>query len=162
MEDVLGIINVKVQQRLMVQLQEWNVESDENCTIYGWGRNDKSQLGINPSNPVSNPHKIVLPEGFKFLKCYNNQTFIHNKKTGQIWMNSAFEGKLSWQPIFDNVHSIWLLSVSRDYVMVLCSFQKGHISQNMSEQPVNQKKQKLRTAKNIIDKIQWDDHLNKQ
>jgi hypothetical protein len=28
MEDVLGIINVKVQQRLMVQLEEFNVESE--------------------------------------------------------------------------------------------------------------------------------------
>jgi hypothetical protein len=28
MEDVLGILNVKVQQRLMVQLQECNVEKE--------------------------------------------------------------------------------------------------------------------------------------
>lgn len=74
----------------MVQLQEYNIENEENCTIYAWGRNDKSQLGLNPSNPVSNPHKTVLPEGFKILRCYNNITLIHNSKTGQISMNSAF------------------------------------------------------------------------
>lgn len=28
MEDVLGIITVKVQQRLMVQLQEFNVDNE--------------------------------------------------------------------------------------------------------------------------------------
>ena len=66
----------------MVQLEECNVQSEENSIVLGWGRNDKSQLGLNPSNPVSNPHKVTLPEGFKYLKCSNNLTLIHNKKTG--------------------------------------------------------------------------------
>ena len=28
--------------------------------------------------------------------------------------------------------------------------------------PIHHKKEKLRTAKNIIDKIVWDEHLNKE
>lgn len=31
----------------------------------------------------------------------------------------------------------------------------------MSEAPVDHKKEKLRTAKNIVDKIQWDGNIDK-
>jgi len=45
---------------------------------------------------------------------------------------------------------------------VLCPLEKDHISQNLSEIPVHHKKEKLRTAKNIIDKIQWDENIDKK
>jgi uncharacterized protein (UPF0248 family) len=111
---------------------------------------------------VSNPHKVVLPEGFKLLMCYKDITLIHNKKKGVISMSSAFEGKLVWQPVFTNVYSIWDINASKDYITVLCPVTKDKISQNMSEVPVHQKKEKLRTAKNIIDKIEWDENIDKK
>ena len=77
-------------------------------------------------------------------------------------MSSAFEGKLVWQPVFTNVYNIWEMNASRDYITVLCPVTKDKISQNMSEAPVHQKKEKLRTAKNIIDKIEWDENIDKK
>jgi hypothetical protein len=94
--------------------------------------------------------------------CYNNITLIHNKKIGVISMSSAFEGKVNWQPIFTNVFNIWDINASRDYITVLCPVEKDRISQNMSEAPVHHKKEKLRTAKNIIDKIEWDENIDKK
>lgn len=76
-------------------------------------------------------------------------------------MNTAHEGKLVWQPIFEHVYNIWALSVSRDYVAILCPVEKDHVSQHLSEVPLHHKKEKLRTAKNIVDKIQWDEHVDK-
>ena len=52
-------------------------------------------------------------------------------------MNSAFEGKVVWQPVFTNVYNIWGINASRDYIMVLCPVEKDRISQNMSEAPVH-------------------------
>ncbi len=40
--------------------------------------------------------------------------------------------------------------------------EKDLISKQMSEVPVDHKKEKLRTAKNIIDKIEWNEHLEKK
>lgn len=54
------------------------------------------------------------------------------------------------------------MNASRDYITVLCPVTKDKISQNMSEVPVHQKKEKLRTAKNIIDKIEWDENIDKK
>lgn len=156
MEDVLGLLNHKLQQRLQIMLEDCNREKEENCTIYGWGRNEKSQLGINPSNPVGNPYKVKLPEGFNFLKCENNLTLIHNSKTGEVCCNAVTDGKADWKTIFTQVHSVWAISACRERVLAICPIEKDHISQNMSEVPLHNKKEKLRTAKNIIDKIQWD------
>lgn len=77
-------------------------------------------------------------------------------------MSSAFEGKLVWQPVFSNVYNIWAITESRDYLMVLCPVEKEYVSQNLSEAPVHEKKEKLRQAKNIIDKIQWDENIDKK
>lgn len=67
-------------------------------------------------------------------------TVIHNKKTGQISMSSSCEGKLVWQSVFSNVHNIWAISASRDYLTVLCPVEKGYVSKNLSEAPVHEKK----------------------
>lgn len=96
------------------------------------------------------------------MKCFNNLTLIHNKKSGQISMNSAHEGKLVWQEVFTNVHNIWAMSVSRDFIAILSPVEKDLVSKQLSEVPVDHKKEKLRTAKNIIDKIEWDEHLEKK
>ena len=87
---------------------------------------------------------------------------IHNKKTGEIAINSSFEGKVNWKTIFKNVPNIWSISVFKDLIVLLCPVEKGHISQQFSEAPVHHKKEKLRTAKNIIDKIEWDEHIEKK
>jgi hypothetical protein len=44
----------------------------------------------------------------------------------------------------------------------LSPVEKDLISKQMSEVPVDHKKEKLRTAKNIIDKIEWNEHLEKK
>ena len=85
-----------------------------------WGRNDKSQLGLNPSNPISNPYKVKLPEGYSVLLCSNNITLIHDKKTGKIAINSVKDGKADWSTIFENVYKIWSISCSKDILVVVC------------------------------------------
>ena len=42
----------------------------------------------------------------------------------------------------------------------MASAAKQKVPQRESEAPVHEKKDKLRTAKNIIDKITWDERLN--
>ena len=74
------------------------------------------------------------------MKCFNNLTLIHNKKTGQISMSSANEGKLVWQPVFSHVYNIWALSVSRDFIVILSPVEKDFVSKQLSEVPVDHKK----------------------
>lgn len=46
-----------------------------------------------------------------------------------------------------------------DSIVLIASANKEKVPQRETEQIVVQKKEKLRTAKNIIDKITWDEHL---
>ena len=66
--------------------------------------------------------------------------------------------KLEWHEITNR--KVWNLSVVEDIVILVASAAKQRIPQRESEAPVNEKKDKLRTAKNIIDKITWNEHLN--
>lgn len=49
MEEVLGILNHKLQQKLKIRLQEKNQQNGEGDIIYGWGRAAEGQLSTNPS-----------------------------------------------------------------------------------------------------------------
>ena len=49
MEEVLGVMNVKIQQKLTLKIAEQNKENPENYVLYGWGRASEGALGTNPS-----------------------------------------------------------------------------------------------------------------
>ena len=49
MEEVLGIMNHKLQQKLKIRLQEKNEEDGEGDIMYGWGRAAEGQLATNPA-----------------------------------------------------------------------------------------------------------------
>ena len=52
---------------------------------------------------------------------------------------------------------VWSIGENKNAgIFLVCEKGETRISQAMSEAPVHHKKEKLRTAKNIIDKIQWD------
>ena len=65
--------------------------------------------------------------------------------------------KLEWKEVTNK--KIWSLSTVDEHVILVCSATKDRVPQRESETIVSEKKEKLRTAKNIIDKITWDEHL---
>lgn len=66
--------------------------------------------------------------------------------------------KHEWNEVINR--KVWNLSIVEDNVILVASAAKQKIPQRESEVPVSEKKDKLRTAKNIIDKITWNEHLN--
>jgi hypothetical protein len=48
-EEVLGILNVKLQQKLKLKLSESNQDNPDEYVVYGWGRAAEGQLAGNPS-----------------------------------------------------------------------------------------------------------------
>ena len=49
MEEVLGVVNQKVQQKMKLRLEECNEENPDEYVAYGWGRAAEGQLSTNPS-----------------------------------------------------------------------------------------------------------------
>lgn len=64
MEDVLGILNTLIQQKMRLLISDLNKITDdfEDYIVYSWGKNDRGQLCSNPSANISNPIKLKLPE----------------------------------------------------------------------------------------------------
>lgn len=62
--------------------------------------------------------------------------------------------KLEWKEVTNR--KVWNLAVLEDNIILVASAAKQKVAQRESEVPVHEKKEKLRTAKNIIDKITWD------
>lgn len=75
---------------------------------------------------------------------------------------SKHEGnKLDWSILSKT--KLWGIDNYRNEKLILVSsIGEDKIPQALSEVPVHNKKSKLRTAKNIIDKIIWDEHLKKE
>lgn len=110
MVDVLGITNIKIQQRMKVRIHECNEENPEDYTIFGWGRNDKGQLGTNPSANVTNPIKIKLPDNCVIEKCLGDRTLIRNIQTEELFLNKS-EANLQWESISQS--KLWDISTMR-------------------------------------------------
>lgn len=70
------------------------------------------------------------------------------------------QGKLRWDSLTSN--KVWTLA-GQKHLLIFCeSVGKKRVPQAMTEEIVHVKKEKLRTAKNIIDQIQWDTNLQKE
>ena len=129
--------------------------------MYAWGKNDKGQLLSNSTQNINSPVKVKLPENHEVISCSGDHTFVRNVKTDQIFVNKFVEGKLELELVSEN--KIWWIGELKNHgILYICSPGETRIPQALSEVPVHHKKEKLRTAKNIIDKIQWDEHLKKE
>lgn len=157
MEDSLGITGAKTQQKLKLLIDEaLNIHSNpENYQILGWGRNDKGQLGANPFNKATNTVKPKIPEDFYVWACVSDYTII-KKINGEIYkINAIEENKQQWVDLSDS--KIWAIGAAKQRELIfLGSLSKQKIPQRLSEQPITQEKKKMKTAKNVLDKILWD------
>lgn len=163
MQDVLGISNTSTQQKMNLLIQEANknVQDFNNFTVYAWGKNDKGQLCTNPSANINNPVKMKLAQNTELLSCFGDQTLLRNIKSGEVTVNSLDEqGKLHWQHVTSD--KIWYAAGNKSSLIYIQSVTKKKLPQAMCEEPVHLKKEKLRTAKNIIDQIQWDSNLQQE
>lgn len=151
------------QQKMNLLIHESNRNSDnfEDYIVHCWGKNDKGQLCTNPSANVTNIIKLKIPENTELFACFGDSTVLLNKKSNELTVNSLDEnGKLQWQHLTNN--KVWALAGYKQW-MVLCeSVGKKRVPQSLTEEIVHVKKEKLRTAKNIMDKIQWDGNLKKE
>ena len=68
----------------------------KNNVIFGWGRNDKGQLGLNDSNTISAliPKKIVLNDEIDNIFCGKDFTIFHTDKKEIIVCGNNEEGEL--------------------------------------------------------------------
>lgn len=98
-EEVLGISNVKMQQKLSIKLQESNVENPESYVIHGWGRASEGALGTNPSKEITKPIKVKLPQDCEVINLTGTYTVIANRKQGLAFVNSIDEksNKQEWK-----------------------------------------------------------------
>ena len=103
---------------------------------------------------------MKVPSDCRIFKLAGNFTFIENIKNNKLLVNFVDEksNKLEWHEITNR--KVWSLSVVEDNIILVASAAKSKVPQRESEVPVNEKKDKLRTAKNIIDKITWNEYLN--
>jgi asparagine synthetase B (glutamine-hydrolysing) len=159
MEEVLGINNVKMQQKLSIRLQESNVENPDAYVIHGWGRASEGALGTNPSKEITKPIKIKLPADCEIVDLTGSYTVIANRKLGLTFVNSIDEktNKQEWKEVCNK--QVWSASAVDDALLFIVSASKERLPQRESEAVLNVKKEKLRTAKNIIDKITWDPNI---
>jgi hypothetical protein len=99
MEEVLGISNVKMQQKLSIRLQESNIENPDSYVIHGWGRASEGALGTNPSKEITKPIKIKLPNDCEIVDLTGAFTVIANRKLGLTFVNSIDEksNKQEWK-----------------------------------------------------------------
>ena len=70
------------------------------------------------------------------------------------------QGKLRWDSLTST--KVWTLAGQKHFLIFCESVGKKRVPQAMTEEIVHVKKEKLRTAKNIIDQIQWDTNLQKE
>jgi hypothetical protein len=163
MEDVLGMTLPSIKHKINLLVQELNANTDnfEDYVVHSWGKNDKGQLCVNPSASVATPVKLKLPEHTELFACFGDQTFLRNTKTQQITMNTLDEhNKLKWEPLTSN--KVWALAGSKQTFISCQSVGEKHQNKNSNEQPISKKKEKLRTAKSVMNQIQWDTNLEKQ
>ena len=160
MEEVLGIVNQKVQQKLTLKIAEQNVENPDNYVIYGWGRASEGALGTNPSKEITKPIKVKFPNDCQIFDAAGLYTILVNKKLGLTYVNNIDDktNKLEWKEICNK--KIWSVSAVEEHIVLIVSATKEKVNQRESEAVLAEKKEKLRTAKNIIDKITWDPHIN--
>jgi hypothetical protein len=106
------------------------------------------------------PSKIKLPSDCEIFKLSGNFTFIFDKKEKKLLVNHIDKesNKLEWREVTQR--KVWDVTTVGDCVILVASAGKQKTPQRESEQPLSEKKEKLRTAKNIIDKINWSGHLN--
>ena len=139
MVDVLGITNVKIQQRMKVRINECNEENPHEFIIHGWGRNDKSQLCTNPSPNITNPVKIKLPENCIIWKCLGDKTIIRNTETEELLVTNHSGNKLEWNILSKS--RIWGIDIYRNgKIGYISSIEKEKIPQAFSEIPLHNKK----------------------
>lgn len=160
MEEVLGLVNVKMQQKLSVKMAEANIERPDSYVIHGWGRASEGALGTNPSKEVTKPIKIKLPNDCEILDLTGFYTVIVNKKLDLTYVNNIDEktNKQEWKEISNK--KVWSVSAVEDNLILVVSATKEKVHQRESETVIDSKKEKLRTAKNIIDQITWDPSIN--
>lgn len=99
MEEVLGISNVKMQQKLSIRLQESNQENPEQYLIHGWGRASEGALATNPSKEVTKPIRVKLPADTQVIALTGSYTVLYNRLTGATLVNFIEEktNKLEWR-----------------------------------------------------------------
>lgn len=158
-EEVLGISNVKMQQKLSIKLQESNTENPDAYVIHGWGRASEGALGTNPSKEITKPIKIKLPGDCEVVNLTGPYTVIANRKQGLTFINSIEDktNKQEWKEVCSK--KVWSAIAVDDAIMLIVSMSKDRQAQRETEAILNVKKEKLRTAKNIIDKIMWDPNI---
>ncbi len=59
---MLGIENVKIQQKLKLRSEDCNKEDPDSYVLHAWGRGAEGQLGTNPSKEITKPFKFKLPQ----------------------------------------------------------------------------------------------------
>lgn len=161
-EEVLGIINQKVYQKLSMRLQECNSENAENWLVHGWGRTAEGALGTNPSKDISKPLKVKLPEDCEIMCLPGQYTLLTNTKTKAVLANTIDEktNKQEWKEVAKK--KVWAAAGLEDKLVLIAAGERDRLAQRETEQIVHEKKDKLRTAKNIIDKITWDPNIEKE
>ena len=88
MEEVLGVVNQKIQQKMKLRLEECNEENPAEYVVHGWGRAAEGQLSTNPSKEINKPIKLKIPSECKIFKTCGNFTFIQSHKDSSILFNS--------------------------------------------------------------------------
>lgn len=158
MEEVLGISNVKMQQKLSIRLQESNIENPDAYVIYGWGRASEGALATNPSKEITKPIKVKLPADCHILALTGQYTVLSNRRQGTTLVNVIEEktNKLEWREICSK--QVWSAAAVDDALLLIVSATKDR-TQRETDTLLTAKKEKLRTAKNIIDKITWDPNI---
>lgn len=159
-EEVLGLVNVKLQQKLAIKLAENDRDNPEEHILWGWGRASEGALGTNPSKEITQPIKIKLPADYEVHSLSGNSTFLKHIKHDVITTNTIEEktNRLEWKEIIKR--RVACISACGAGLAVVAAAGKDRVPQRESEHAVVEKKEKLRTAKNIIDKITWDENIN--
>lgn len=133
MQNVLGIINVKVQQKLKLKISECNRENPQDYILHGWGGNSEGQLGTNPSKDLPNPIKIKLPLQCELYSCSGNSTFIRNKKNSQVSYNhiNSETNKIEWIEL--TTKKIWTIATFKEKIIFVVAATKDRVPQMLSE-----------------------------
>lgn len=128
-EEVLGISNVKMQQKLSIKLQESNVENPDVYVIHGWGRASEGALGTNPSKEITKPIKIKLPAECEVVDLSGPYTVIANRKQGLTLINSIDEktNKQEWKEVCNK--KVWSAIAVDDALILIVSMSKDRQAQ---------------------------------
>jgi GTPase Era involved in 16S rRNA processing len=84
---------------------------------------------------------------------------IANRKQDLTFINSIEDktNKQEWKEVCNK--KVWSAIAVDDALLFIVSMSKDRQAQRETEAILNVKKEKLRTAKNIIDKIMWDPNI---